>query len=82
MDPEALVLDVLSRQLLPAVPPAPTDEWERRLLEAVTDCGVSLSDEALSAWTEHLTTGQRPKPPMQKALPPLPKTKSAPPPLP
>lgn len=27
----------------------PRDEWERRLLEAATDCGVSLSNEALSS---------------------------------
>jgi hypothetical protein len=25
------------------------DEWERRLREAASDCGVSLSDEALSS---------------------------------
>ena len=31
------------------VPPfEPRDEWERRLLALGTDCGVSLSDEALS----------------------------------
>jgi hypothetical protein len=27
----------------------PRDEWERRLLEAATDCGVSLSNEAVSS---------------------------------
>ena len=27
----------------------PRDEWERRLLAIGTDCGVSLSDEALSS---------------------------------
>ena len=26
----------------------PRDEWERRLLSAASDCGVSLSNEALS----------------------------------
>jgi hypothetical protein len=26
----------------------PRDEWERRLREAATDCGVSLTDEQLS----------------------------------
>jgi hypothetical protein len=44
--PEALAVEVLSRHLLPA---APADEWERGLLAAATDCGVSLSDEALSS---------------------------------
>ena len=29
-------------------PPVPIDEWERKLFAAATDCGVSLSDEALS----------------------------------
>ena len=27
----------------------PQDEWERRLLGVATDCGVSLSDEAVSS---------------------------------
>ena len=27
----------------------PQDEWERRLLGAATDCGVTLSDEAVSS---------------------------------
>ena len=27
----------------------PRDEWERRLLSAASDCGVSLSNEALSS---------------------------------
>jgi len=46
--PEALALDVLHRHLIPAAPPAPADEWERRLLGAASDCGVSLPNEALS----------------------------------
>lgn len=46
--PEVLALDVLRRHLGPVTPPAPADEWERRLFGAATDCGVSLSDEALS----------------------------------
>ena len=47
--PEALALDAL-RQRFHAAPAdlEPRDEWERRLLEAATDCGVSLSNEALS----------------------------------
>jgi hypothetical protein len=47
--PEALALEVLRRQLLPAAPPVPADEWERRLFGAAVDCGVSVSDEALSS---------------------------------
>lgn len=47
--PEALALDVLRQQLLPAAPPAPADEWERRLFGAAIDCGVSLPDAALSS---------------------------------
>ena len=42
--PEALALDVLRRQLLPATPPTPADEWERKLFGAATDCGVSVPD--------------------------------------
>ena len=47
--PEALALDVL-RQRFPSVSAdlEPRDEWERRLLGLAKDCGVSLSDEALS----------------------------------
>jgi len=47
--PEALAVEVLRRHLLPQSPPAPIDEWERRLLAIATDCGVSLSNEALSS---------------------------------
>lgn len=47
--PEALALDVLRRQLLPAAPPVPADEWERRLFAAAVDCGVSVPDAALSS---------------------------------
>jgi hypothetical protein len=49
MAPEALALDALRERFLPASDPLePRDEWERRLLGAATDCGVSLSDAALS----------------------------------
>jgi hypothetical protein len=47
--PEALALEVLRRQLLPATPPAPADEWERRLFAAAVECGVSVPDAALSS---------------------------------
>ncbi len=33
---------------VPAPPIEPRDEWERQLLALASDCGVSLSDEALS----------------------------------
>jgi hypothetical protein len=46
---EVLVLDALrERFLAPAPPVRPQDEWERRLLGLAKDCGVSLSDAALS----------------------------------
>lgn len=46
---EVLALDALRERFLPK--PAdlePRDEWERQLLGLAKDCGVSLSDEALS----------------------------------
>lgn len=46
--PEELALKTLRERLLAVAALQPRDEWERRLLEAATDCGVSLSDEALS----------------------------------
>jgi hypothetical protein len=32
-----------------SAPPAPQDEWERKLLESTVDCGVSLPHSALSS---------------------------------
>lgn len=47
--PEVLALDALRERFLPeSAPLEPRDEWERRLLGLAIDCGVSLSDEALS----------------------------------
>ena len=47
--PEALALDALRQRFPPASADLePRDEWERRLLGLAKDCGVSLSDEALS----------------------------------
>jgi hypothetical protein len=46
--PESLALAALRERFL-AGPPVPQDEWERRLLSAASDCGVSLSNEALSS---------------------------------
>ena len=48
--PEALALNALRERFLPKAPVVePRDEWERKLFEAATDCGVSLSHEALSS---------------------------------
>lgn len=48
--PEVLALNALrERFLATARQIQPRDEWERRLLEAATDCGVALSDEAVSS---------------------------------
>jgi hypothetical protein len=47
--PEVLALNALRQRFLaPAPPITPQDEWERQLLALGTDCGVSLSNEALS----------------------------------
>lgn len=45
--PEAWALSVLREHILRMAVLIPRDEWERSLLEAATDCGVSLSNEAL-----------------------------------
>jgi hypothetical protein len=48
--PEVLALDALRQRFLAdAQPPQPRDEWERGLLDAARDCGVSLPDSALSS---------------------------------
>jgi hypothetical protein len=48
--PEALALDALREHFLRvAAALQPRDEWESGLLEAARDCGVSLSDAALSS---------------------------------
>lgn len=44
--PEGAKVQVELKHPLPLL--APRDEWERRLRAIGTDCGVSLSDEALS----------------------------------
>jgi hypothetical protein len=47
--PEVLALNTLRERFLePAAPLEPQDGWERRLLGLAKDCGVSLSDAALS----------------------------------
>lgn len=47
--PEALVLATLERRFTPESYFQPRDEWERGLLAIARDCGVSLSNEALSS---------------------------------
>lgn len=48
--PESLALDVLrDRFLADSSQLQPCDDWERGLLEAAQDCGVSLSDSTLSS---------------------------------
>lgn len=47
---ETLALSALQERFLAAVvPPEPSDEWERELLEAAQPWGVSLPDAALSS---------------------------------
>ena len=48
--PEALALKALRERFLPVVRQIqPRDEWERSLLAAASDCGVSLSNDAVSS---------------------------------
>ena len=48
--PEVLALEALRERFLNRpLPFEPRDEWERGLLAIGTDCGVSLSNEALSS---------------------------------
>lgn len=46
--PEVLALNVLRERILDMAVLVPRDEWERELLALAIDCGVSLSNEALS----------------------------------
>jgi hypothetical protein len=48
MSPDTLALNVLRERFLPRPAIQPQDDWERELLALAKDCGVSLSDEALS----------------------------------
>lgn len=49
VDPAQFALNILTQRLLVlGKVPEPRNEWERRLLAIGTDCGVSLSNEALS----------------------------------
>jgi len=46
--PEVLALNVLRERFLSPALLEPCDEWERGLRALAKDCGVSLSNEALS----------------------------------
>ncbi len=48
--PEALAIDILRQRLLASTNGiTPRDDWERRLLSAATDCGVSLPPAELTS---------------------------------
>ena len=48
--PEVLAHNALRERFVgPALRVQPRDEWERRLLEAATNCCVALSHEAVSS---------------------------------
>jgi hypothetical protein len=49
---ETLVLETLRDRYLPhAIPVEPHDDWERKLFESAFECGVTVSDAALSSET-------------------------------
>jgi hypothetical protein len=47
--PEVLAVNALRERFLATAALQPRDEWERGLLEAARDCGVSLPNSALSS---------------------------------
>ena len=48
--PDVLALKILRERLIALVQPVePRDEWERLIIQAGTDCGVSLPHEALGS---------------------------------
>ena len=50
VSPDVLALNALRERFLPPTAPVqPRGEWERRLLGAATDCGVSLPHAAVSS---------------------------------
>jgi hypothetical protein len=50
VEPEHLALKALRERFLTTVPRVqPQDKWEHGLLAAGSDCGVSLSNEAVSS---------------------------------
>jgi hypothetical protein len=49
LTPEAFVIEALRERVQSNKAPEPRDEWERELLSIAKDCGVSLSNEAVSS---------------------------------
>ena len=49
LTPEELALSALRERFLTHAALQPRDEWERGLLEAAIDCGVSLPDSAFTS---------------------------------
>ena len=47
--PEELAVSVLQSRLMPKSMREPQDDWERQLRSLSMDCGVSLSNEAVSS---------------------------------
>ncbi len=47
--PAELAAAALEQHFAPASLPEPRDDWERHLRSAATDCGVSLSNEAVGS---------------------------------
>ena len=47
--PETLAVNALREKFLVADTLEPRDDWERQLLSLARDCGVSLSDKAVSS---------------------------------
>jgi hypothetical protein len=47
--PEVLAMQALRERFLAPAMIQPGHEWERRLRSAASDCGVSLSNEAVSS---------------------------------
>jgi hypothetical protein len=47
--PNVLAINTLRERFLAAAELRPRDEWERGLLEAARDCGISLPDSASSS---------------------------------
>jgi hypothetical protein len=49
VEPEELAINTLRERFVVVPPIVPQDEWERRLFSIATDCGVSLSNWAVSS---------------------------------
>ena len=50
VSPETLALEAIRQRYAPSAPTdAEHEAWMRKLFEAASDCGVSLSNEALSS---------------------------------